>query len=418
MLRESDYSKSLEILKEALYILTRLQESQLKYRLLGVTQNNLGCYYKRARLPKVALVYLKNARDSERLGGVDNIIRAGTILNICAIYSELGLHQKALEQSLGALDLLKSSEFTENLISTLVIGYHNTAVEYEFLKHGKEALEYYKSAWDTAIQHLGKEHTLTASTYQSYSQATKLIKEREIQNVVRYIEKPRAKNKPESPRIRSITRKSQRKQRSDFNLNSCSPIADRKISIKGKDFVGVLEKSNQKSKFLRNTPGKLILSSNNVRIASVPISPGKYRSYSPIFNSGAKIPSREINTAPMRYQPAFKFQQERVFKRDTPIQNLEENSNSRNIIVEEIESISHYNLKEPENKMRFEGNAAVKIQKVFRGHVTRKSRKKTLSPREIHKQTLDALEELEGLKTRAKIENLITSKTPFSDLCD
>ena len=120
----------------------------------------------------------------------------------------------------------------------------------------------------------------------------------------------------------------------------------------------------------------------------------------------------------MRYQPAFKFQQERVFKRDTPIQNLEENSNSRNIIVEEIESISHYNLKEPENKMRFEGNAAVKIQKVFRGHVTRKSRKKTLSPREIHKQTLDALEELEGLKTRAKIENLITSKTPFSDLCD
>ena len=418
MLRESDYSKSLDILKEALYILTHLQECQLKYKLLGMTQSNLGCYYKRARLPKVALVYLKDARDSERLGDVDSIIRAGTLLNICAIYSDLGLHHKALDQSLCALELLRSSDFTENLISTLVIGYHNTGVEYEFLKHGKEALEYYKSAWDTAMQHLGKNHPLTASTYQSYSLATKSIQEREIQDLIKYVWKPKDTKKFGSPVMRSTTRKSQRKH-IGYSLNSCSPIYEKRNSMKGKHKLAPLEKSIKKGRFLKNNAGKMILNNNNnIRIMSVPISSSKGASFSPIFNSGSKIPSRGINTAPAKHQPSFIFQQERIFKRDTPVNNLVENKDNDKDVVNKKGTVINDNFKESGSRIRSEGNAAVKIQKVFRGHITRKSRRKSLSPRDIHRQTLEALEELEGLKTRAKIENLIMSKTPVSELCD
>lgn len=59
----------------------------LLLQLSGITFNNLACYYKKTKKPKVALKYLKKALEIEvfRVSNWTSI--AGTHLNICAIYS-------------------------------------------------------------------------------------------------------------------------------------------------------------------------------------------------------------------------------------------------------------------------------------------------------------------------------------------
>ncbi len=59
------------------------------YRLIGITLNNLGCFYKRNEKPKVALRYLKKALVIEAATVNDESNLAGTHLNICAISSHM-----------------------------------------------------------------------------------------------------------------------------------------------------------------------------------------------------------------------------------------------------------------------------------------------------------------------------------------
>ena len=77
---------------------------------------------------------------------MDKTTRSGTYLNICAIYLTLGKHKMALKNSLKALSLLKTSEDTENYISTIVIRYYNTEIECEFLHQANESLENHELA--------------------------------------------------------------------------------------------------------------------------------------------------------------------------------------------------------------------------------------------------------------------------------
>ena len=147
MLRDSKFSKALKSLKQASSLLKTLDNPEKKLKLQGITLNNFGCYYKRTNKPNVALKYLTKAHQTENIASVDSVNLAATHLNMCAIYSDLGKHDLALEQGLKSLELLKNTTGNSaNLISTLVIGYHNTGVEYEFLLNFKDALECYKAA--------------------------------------------------------------------------------------------------------------------------------------------------------------------------------------------------------------------------------------------------------------------------------
>ena len=146
LLKDSNFEESLEILTTALKILAPADNTKIKYKLLSITQNNLGCYYKRKNQPKIALNYLSQACKSEKKGQLDNTTRSGTYLNICAIYLTLGKHKMALKNSLKALSLLKTSEDTENYISTIVIRYYNTEIECEFLHQANESLENHELA--------------------------------------------------------------------------------------------------------------------------------------------------------------------------------------------------------------------------------------------------------------------------------
>jgi len=76
-------------------------------KLMGLTCNNLGCYYKRCKKPNVALRYMHNALDLELSCRLPGPHTSSTKLNICAILSLLKRHREARKYAASAVsDLL------------------------------------------------------------------------------------------------------------------------------------------------------------------------------------------------------------------------------------------------------------------------------------------------------------------------
>ena len=171
-LREDDFKEALALLKKAEALLNSLEEgenAQKRLKLLGITFNNFGCFYKRKKQPNVALYYLQKALSIEAAQGEDQVNVAGTHLNICAIHSQLSKHSEALQHAYEAFKLVEGvtaqppSPSRTNAVTTLIIAYHNIAVELEFLGQVKEAVEFYDKGLGAAVGELGREHGLTRS---------------------------------------------------------------------------------------------------------------------------------------------------------------------------------------------------------------------------------------------------------------
>mmetsp|Transcript_78539 Transcript_78539/g.163178 ORF Transcript_78539/g.163178 Transcript_78539/m.163178 type:complete len:963 (+) Transcript_78539:119-3007(+) len=136
-------------------------------RLLAVTCNNLGCYYKKVGKLHGALSYLRRALNMEVDLGTDDVTVAGTHLNICAILSKLEKHDKAVQHALSALELISQRiEKTEpdkvapDDYSVLAIAYHNVAVERDCLGQFDKAAAAFEKGFSIAQQHLGQDHPL------------------------------------------------------------------------------------------------------------------------------------------------------------------------------------------------------------------------------------------------------------------
>lgn len=184
-LKEGEFALAVKTLKDAQYVLNN-QPGPLNLKLLGITLNNFGCFYKRIHKPNVALKYLAKAVEKESVEPVDKVNLAGTLLNICAIFSELGKHQQGLSHSCRALALLQDVDcLSQNCLTTMIIAYHNTGVEYEFLANVRAAVECYKNAWRLALERLGEEHGLTVSMQKSYLDALEKLDKAEVRTVVR-----------------------------------------------------------------------------------------------------------------------------------------------------------------------------------------------------------------------------------------
>ncbi|TMW57211.1 hypothetical protein Poli38472_003136 [Pythium oligandrum] len=137
-----------------------------------LTYNNIGCCYRKLGKLKSALKYLKEAA---QIGAGSTHVRNLSIthLNLCAIQSQLGRHDLALEHAqaaifhtqeelvsldeeestrnndgddeLAPLDVLDAKTREEKIIS-LAVAYHNLAVELEFNDRGEASLQWYKKA--------------------------------------------------------------------------------------------------------------------------------------------------------------------------------------------------------------------------------------------------------------------------------
>lgn len=183
-LKLEKYRDALSLLNKALDQLnapdTHLQNWPNRLRLLGITLNNFGCFYKKKGQPNVALFYLQKALNIEKTTSKDAINIAGTHLNICAILSLLNRHDAALQHAQQALEGLQAQveieagseaeEYAaeephggENLRLTLIIAYHNTAAELEHLNNVEEAVEMYEKAEEIARRELDPSNPLRIS---------------------------------------------------------------------------------------------------------------------------------------------------------------------------------------------------------------------------------------------------------------
>ncbi|KAG6965928.1 hypothetical protein JG687_00005142 [Phytophthora cactorum] len=131
-----------------------------------LTFNNIGCCYRKLGKLKSALKYLKEAAQiGSGSAHVKNL--SITHLNLCAIQSQLGRHDLALEHAQAAIfhtqeelvgledgardeddsdqDALDPKTREEKIIS-LAVAYHNLAVELEFNGRGEASLQWYKKA--------------------------------------------------------------------------------------------------------------------------------------------------------------------------------------------------------------------------------------------------------------------------------
>ncbi|CAJ1351393.1 unnamed protein product [Effrenium voratum] len=147
-------------------------ESRLVLR--AVTYNNMGCFYKSFGKLHTALQYLKKAQKIEEKSQGRCQNPAGTHLNLCALLSQMGKHQEALQHADKALKKLEAAQSqppkepeglppggSTNSESLICVAYFNMGAEYEHLKKPSEALWHYQRAYDSCLQELGEEHPLS-----------------------------------------------------------------------------------------------------------------------------------------------------------------------------------------------------------------------------------------------------------------
>lgn len=127
-------------------------------RFRAVTYNNFACVFRRTKKLRSALSYLEKALEIEYNylhfsdETVDECLQVSNPcdihLNICAILSQMGKHELALQHSMKALILIQdelvnkldaiklsgTDKKPEDRLIVLCIAYHNIAVEQEFLK--------------------------------------------------------------------------------------------------------------------------------------------------------------------------------------------------------------------------------------------------------------------------------------------
>ena len=118
-----------------------------------------------------------------RLQNVQN--PADTHINACAVLSQLGRHQTALEHAQQALillqeELLSPPGSTEaavppqaDRIAVLSIAYHNIGVEQEFLKRFDQSMLSYRKGVEVAERYLGAKHAICITLKNSVIAAKK-----------------------------------------------------------------------------------------------------------------------------------------------------------------------------------------------------------------------------------------------------
>lgn len=179
-LQQEDFNMVLELLKKAEILTERDPAGR------AATFNNLACYYRRQGKLHAALQYLQKALKIEsKLTNVQS--PADTHINACAVLSQLGRHQTALEHAQNALILLQEELLTPpgtsgpsaapqaDRIAVLAIAYHNIGVEQEFLKRFDQSILSYRKGVEVAERYLGPKHAIAITLKNSLLAAKKLL---------------------------------------------------------------------------------------------------------------------------------------------------------------------------------------------------------------------------------------------------
>lgn len=169
-LRKDNFTHSLALLHRAQDTLRRAKVAP--HKLLTITLNNLGCYYKKLGKLHLSLQCLTEALELPALIPIDQINLAGTHLNACAISSQVHQHGTALKHAYAAIALLQETELLDRSIDvkhTLAVAYHNAAIEHELLAHFGRASELYEKALQVSEEHVGRNSLVTQAILGNYN---------------------------------------------------------------------------------------------------------------------------------------------------------------------------------------------------------------------------------------------------------
>jgi tetratricopeptide (TPR) repeat protein len=160
LLGNNDYDLSLVYLNKAQKLLRGVPLTSCS-KAMGITLNNLGCYYKKVNQPMQALMYLNQAVEIGKSGDDLNSL-AATYLNLSAVESSLNHHLQALESALKAIHLLKNLYKTDpKLALTFVTAHCSAGIEYKVLHKDPESHMILEVGLEISKEHLGINHYLT-----------------------------------------------------------------------------------------------------------------------------------------------------------------------------------------------------------------------------------------------------------------
>lgn len=158
---ESNSAHSIFYLNQALLEARCLKKSACKQKLLAMTYNSLGCYYKSLNQPDKALEYFQKSAVLGRLKGSDPQTIAYAHLNIAGIISNKKEHEKALRHALKSIHYLKTKELQSKNATTLISAYELLAGEYLKLDQKTDTKLCLETALSLCHKHLGKTHSKT-----------------------------------------------------------------------------------------------------------------------------------------------------------------------------------------------------------------------------------------------------------------
>lgn len=180
LLRRGQTVMAFEQLKYAEAVLVSNPEiSADENELLALTCSNLGCYYRKAGLPRAALRYLGRALRAEKAADSsaepqDACALATTKLNACAALSGVGRHEEAEKLAVVAMQLLTPQDGagpSKEECALLAVACHNLGAEREHLGRWAPAAVAYRQGSEVARKVLGPKSPLTKTLQDRCAQA-------------------------------------------------------------------------------------------------------------------------------------------------------------------------------------------------------------------------------------------------------
>ena len=182
-LQQESYENSMSYLKQALMGIKVISEDSIKSKLMAITFNNLGCFFKRMTNYPEALKYLYKSIELENKLPNELATIAGAHLNICSILSQQGDHAKAIRHGLRSIFLLKSVYKEQpKLLPTMIIAYHNVGTEYQILGQLEDSLDCLKVGYRISYEQLGPQHNLTITLKNTLGNITRRGKSPNFEN--------------------------------------------------------------------------------------------------------------------------------------------------------------------------------------------------------------------------------------------
>jgi len=146
--------------------------------LLSLTCSNLGCYYKKAGMPRASVRYLGRALKLEEAAPrdktQDTVSLAKTRLNACAALSSMNCHEEAEQMAVEATRILlapEASEASREECALLAVACHNLGAEREHLGRWGAAAVAFRQGAEVASRTLGHNSDLSRALSVSCGEA-------------------------------------------------------------------------------------------------------------------------------------------------------------------------------------------------------------------------------------------------------